>query len=67
MHKNLRESRGEKNRRIMLRTKEQSKISEKDLNETEISELLDKESKIMVIKVLTKLIRMKKVRILKEI
>ena len=41
----------------MFQTKEQEKTSEKDLNETEISDLSDKEFKIMVIKSLTELKR----------
>ena len=42
-------------RGILLQTKEQGKSLEKDLNETEINNLLEKEFKIMVIKKLTDL------------
>ena len=38
----------------MFQTKEQDKILETDLNETEISNLPDKEFKIMIIKMFTK-------------
>ena len=41
----------------MLQTKEQDKTSEKELNEMEISNLPDKELKVMVIKMLTKCMR----------
>ena len=41
----------------MFQMKEQDKISEKDLNHTEIRYLPDKELKVMVIKMLTKLER----------
>ena len=43
-----------KKQRNMLQTKEQDKTLEKILTETEISDLPDKEFKIMVIKMLTK-------------
>ena len=39
----------------MFQTKEQDKTSKKDLNKIEISDLLDKEFKITVIKMLSKL------------
>lgn len=42
----------------MFQTKEQDKTSEKQLNETEISNLLDKEWKVMVIKIPADLRRM---------
>ena len=41
--------------RQMLQMKEQDKISSKDLNEMEVSNLPDKEFKVMAIKVVTKL------------
>ena len=41
----------------MLQTKEQNKTSEKDLNETEITNLSVKKFKVMVIKMLTKFIK----------
>ena len=41
----------------MFQIKEQDEASEKDLNETDISDLLYKEFKIMIIKMLTKLRR----------
>ena len=48
--------RNEKHRN-MFKTKEQDKNPEKDLNEMEISDLPDKELKIMVIKMHTKVRR----------
>ena len=54
MHKNQRrESRKMKKQRNMFHRKEQDKTSEKDFNETKISNLPDKEFKITVIKILT--------------
>ena len=41
----------------MFQMKEQEKLSEKELNETEISNLPDKEFKVMIIKMLTELWR----------
>lgn len=41
----------------MLQTKEQDKMSEKELNETELDKLHDKEFKVMIIKMLTGLQR----------
>lgn len=41
--------------RHMFQIKEQENTSAKDLNEMEISNLLDKEFKVMVLKTLTKL------------
>ena len=41
----------------MFQIKEQDEASEKDLNETDISDLLYKEFKIMIVKMLTKLRR----------
>lgn len=42
----------------MFQTKKQDKISEKELNEIEMNNLPNKELKVIVIKVLTKLRRM---------
>lgn len=42
----------------MFQTKKQDKISEKELNEIETNNLPNKELKVIVIKVLTKLRRM---------
>lgn len=41
--------------RYVLQTKERDKISEKELNAMEISNLPDKEFKVLVIKMLTEL------------
>lgn len=41
----------------MFQTKEQDKISEKDLNKMKISDLPNKEFKITIIKILTKVRR----------
>lgn len=46
-----------KKHRNMFQMKEKGKISEKVFNETEISNLLDKEFKIMAIEMLTKVRR----------
>jgi len=46
-----------KKQKNMFQTKEQDKTSETDLNETKIHDLLDKEFKITVIKMLTKVSR----------
>jgi len=42
----------------MFQTKKQDKISEKNINETDISNLCDKEFKVIVIKMLSELRRM---------
>ena len=56
MHKNKhRESGKMKRQRNMFQMKEQNKTSERELNKKKISNLPDKEFKVMVIKMLTEL------------
>ena len=51
--------------RNMFQMKEQDKTSEKEPNQVEVSNLPNKDFKVMIIKMLNKLRRRKEVRILK--